>query len=118
MNCPIIVPTAILAELDYLLGSRIGLTGQARMLETLATGAFTIEQFTKDDAVFCRNLMLKYPSLELGLADAAVVATAERLGIRTILTVDERDFRVVTNSQGLPFTLLPADNRPEATRRH
>jgi len=38
-----------------------------------------------------------------------VIATAERLGIRTILTVDERDFRAVRTSRGEPFVLLPAD---------
>jgi predicted nucleic acid-binding protein len=43
------------------------------------------------------------------LADASVIATAERLGTRRILTVDERHFRVVRASDGKPFILLPAD---------
>jgi predicted nucleic acid-binding protein len=37
------------------------------------------------------------------------MATAERLGIRRILTVDERHFRVVRSADGKPFQLLPAD---------
>jgi predicted nucleic acid-binding protein len=43
------------------------------------------------------------------LADASVITTADRLGIRRILTVDERDFRAVQSGRGIPFTLVPAD---------
>jgi hypothetical protein len=38
-----------------------------------------------------------------------VVATAERLDVYRILTVDLRDFRVIRSRAGKPFTLLPAD---------
>ena len=64
---------------------------------------------TVEDAGFCRKLLARYKDLDLGLADAAVIATAERLGIRTILTVDERDFRAVRTVKGEAFRLLPAD---------
>ena len=47
--------------------------------------------------------------LNLGLADAAVIATAERLNVQRILTVDERQFRAVRSVDGKPFTLVPAD---------
>jgi predicted nucleic acid-binding protein len=40
--------------------------------------------------------------------DAAVIATAERLSIDTVLTLDERDFRAVRSRIG-PLRLLPAD---------
>ena len=54
-------------------------------------------------------IVANYRDLDLGLADAAVIATAERLGVNRILTVDERDFRAVRAADGKPFTLLPAD---------
>ncbi len=44
----------------------------------------------------------------LGLADSCIIATAERLGINHVLTVDERDFRAVKPATG-SFVLLPAD---------
>jgi predicted nucleic acid-binding protein len=37
-----------------------------------------------------------------------VIATAERLGVDRILTVDERDFRAVRSKGGKPFVILPA----------
>lgn len=105
---PILIPAALLAEVDYLLRVRIGLAAEQRFLEGIEKGAFTVEAFTIEDAAFCRNLLLQYQDLDLGLADASVIATAERLGIRKILTLDERDFRAVKTSKGESFTLLPA----------
>ena len=46
--------------------------------------------------------------LALDLVDSAVIATAERLDIRRVLTVDERDFRAV-RPKGDALTLLPSD---------
>ena len=108
---PILIPAALLAEIDYLLRVKIGFSAEQRFLEGIEKGAFTVEAFTIEDAAFCRKLLVKYEDLDLGLADASVVSTAERLGIRKILTVDERDFRAVRTSKGESFVLLPADRK-------
>ncbi len=105
----IIVPTAILAEIDYLLRFRLGSRALFRFLEGISAGGFSLEPFTSQDLASCQSLLRTYADLNLGLADASVVATAERLGIRRVLTVDERHFRVVRAADGKPFTLLPAD---------
>ena len=106
---PILIPAALLAEIDYLLRKRIGIAAEQRFLEGIEKGAFTVEAFTIEDVAFCRKLLAQYEDMDLDLADASVIATAERLGIRTVLTVDERDFRAVRTSRGEPFVLLPAD---------
>ena len=106
---PILIPAALLSEIDYLLRVKIGFAAEQRFLEGIEKGAFTVEPFTIADATFCRKLLAQYEDLDLGLADASVIATAERLGIRTILTVDERNFRAVRTSKGESFVLLPAD---------
>ena len=67
-----------------------------------------LEPFTATDLNRCRELIAAYRDFDLGLADTAVMATAERLGISNILTVDERHFRAVRPRSG-PFILLPAD---------
>lgn len=59
----------------------------------------------------CAALIEKYRDLDLGSSDASVVAVAERLGTNQILTVDQRDFRVVRSARGRAFRLLPADQR-------
>src|SRR5690242_17440291 len=70
------------------------------LLEGIAKGAFTLEKFTLLDAARCRELLEKYQDLDLGLADASVIATAERLEVYRILTVDERDFPAVRTARG------------------
>jgi uncharacterized protein len=106
---PIIVPMVILAEIDYLLRIRLSNRAVSRFLEGISVGGFTLETFTSTDLSRCQSLLETYADLNLGLADASVIATAERKGVRRILTVDERDFRAVRSADGKPFTLLPAD---------
>jgi predicted nucleic acid-binding protein len=106
---PIAVPTAILAELDYLLREFLSIEAELDFLESLQNGAFLLEPFTSSDLERCRELLVKYRDLDLGLADTAVIATAERLETGQILTVDERHFRAIVSKKGRPFTLFPAD---------
>jgi len=105
----ILIPTAILSEIDYLIVAKLGIQAELDLLDDILGGAFTVEPFTLADLRRSRELIDQYATLNLGLADAAVIATAERLGTRRILTVDERHFRVVRSADGKPFTLLPAD---------
>ena len=52
----------------------------------------------------------RYADTGLGLADASLVALAERLGTIDIATLDERHFRAVRPlAGGKAFRLLPAD---------
>jgi uncharacterized protein len=105
----ILIPMVILAEIDYLLRVRLGSRAVERFLEGISVGGLSLEPFTSRDLDRCRWLLTKYADLDIGLADAAVLATAERTGIRRILTVDERHFRALRPADGKPFRLLPAD---------
>ena len=107
----VIVPAAILGELDYMLREHLGVQAEIDFIESLISGAFTLESLTKADMARCHELITAYGNLDLGLADAAVIATAERLEIDRILTLDERDFRAVRSKRGKPFALLPADGK-------
>ena len=107
----VIIPSAILGELDYLLREHLGIPAELDFLDSLISGAFTLENFTAEDLVRCRELITTYHDLDLELADAAVIATAERLNIKRILTLDERDFRGVRSKRSGPFVLLPADRK-------
>lgn len=106
---PIIVPVAILAELDYLLRVKLGIAAEIRLLKGIVQGSLTLEEFTVQDAARCGELIGQYHDLDLGLADASVIATAERLELYRVLTVDERDFRAVRTKRGTPLVLLPSD---------
>ena len=103
------VSAAILSEVDYLISTKLGVNAELDLLADFLAGAFTLEPFTLADLRRSRELIDQYRALDIGLADAAVIATAERIGTRRIVTVDERHFRVVRAANGKPFTLLPAD---------
>jgi predicted nucleic acid-binding protein len=105
---PIIIPIIILAELDYLLREFLGVETELDFLEGIARGAYTLEPFTAEDLARVRELIATYRALDIGLADAAIAAAAERLRVSRILTVDERDFRAICPRRG-HFTLLPAN---------
>ena len=86
----------------------LDLRAQLDWLRSIQSGAFLLSETTVADLGRCSELLTQYADLRLGLADAAVVATAERLGIPTILTVDLRHFRVVQSKLGA-LRLPPAD---------
>jgi uncharacterized protein len=105
----IVISSVSIGEIDYLLRSRLGNRALLQFVADLESTAFRIESVTPDDVSYCGKLLRKYADLDLGLCDAAVIATADRLGTNRILTVDERDFRVMRTLRGKPFRLLPAD---------
>jgi uncharacterized protein len=101
---PYVVPAGILAEVAYLLENRLGIETLDSVLESLETGALTLD-CGDTDLPRIRTLIVRYASLSLGFADAAVVACAERRGGR-VLTFDRRDFNVLARDASL--TVVPA----------
>lgn len=104
---PLIVPTLVVTEVVYLLATRLGTTPEIRFLGDLATGAFTVEPVAAPDWLRIAELVGRYRDLPLGTVDASVIATAERLGIDEVATVDRRHFCVVRPAHVSSFTLLP-----------
>jgi predicted nucleic acid-binding protein len=106
---PLLLPTILLAEIDYLLMARLGTDAALDFLDSIEVGAFTLVTPLAEDLSRSREIIRQYRDLQIGLADASVVATAERLAIRRLFTVDERHFRAI-QPRGLGhFILLPAD---------
>ena len=89
----------------------LGVDAELQFLEGILQGCYLLAPLLEPDLIRCRDLIAQYRDLNLGLADASVVAAAERFGIHRILTLDERDFRAVRPRAGGAFTLLPADAR-------
>ncbi|MEO6913760.1 MAG: PIN domain-containing protein [Candidatus Baltobacteraceae bacterium] len=110
------IPMACLGELDYMLRKRLGLAAELDFLGEIRTGRFVLEPLTLADAARCGELVEQYASLDLGLADASVVATAERLRTSRVLTVDYRDFQTLRMRGGKPFTIIP-ERAPRKRRR-
>ena len=90
---PYLVPSGIMAEVAYLVESRLGSEAMDALLGDLESGAYALD-CGEDDLPRIRALAARYASLPLGYADSAVIACAERSGGR-VLTLDTRDFGVV-----------------------
>lgn len=102
-----ILPWAILAEVDYLIGAHLGAKAQEAWLDDLASGAFQIEWGSEADLTRAREIARRHRALRLGLVDAVVMATAERLHAASIATLDLRHFGAVA-IRGTP-RFLPRD---------
>jgi predicted nucleic acid-binding protein len=90
-----VLPWAILAEVDYLLGAHVGKAAQRAFLEDLADGALPVVWGSEEDLDAAHRLLTRYKSLDVGLVDAVVIATATRLRARAIATLDLRHFGAV-----------------------
>ena len=99
----------VLAELDYLLTTRVSRVAARRLLDEVAGGAYRLEAFGVADVAQAVAILERYQDLDLGLADASIVVLAERYETRDILTLDERHFRALRDSRGRSFRILPSD---------
>ncbi len=106
---PRLLSPFVLAELDYLLARRVGPSAARRLLDEVIRGAYRLEPFDTDDIRRAAAIIDRYRDLDLGLADASIVVLAERHGIDSVVTLDERHFRAVRGPSGRPFRILPAD---------
>lgn len=103
----LLLPPLVLAELDYLLTAKRGHRIRRLALGALADGPYVLASFTGEDLRRARQIDDQYSGLRLGVVDASILALAERLNDREILTFDERDFRSIRTDRAL--RLLPAD---------
>ncbi len=106
---PLVIPAPVTAEVDYLLGQRVGRGPRRNFIADLAAGRFTVACLEREDYATIGDLDARYADLELGLADCALVVIANRYGTDFIVSFDERRFRAVTPLRGGAFTILPAD---------
>lgn len=106
---PLVVPAPVTAEVDYLIGRRLGAGPRHAFMEDLAAARFSVACLEDSDYAAVVRLNRQYADLRLGLADLSLVALAGRLNTTRLLTFDEGHFRAVKPLQGGTFTVLPAD---------
>jgi predicted nucleic acid-binding protein len=105
---PLLLSPFVLAELDYLLASRVGGAARTSLLGEVERGAYQLQPFSAEDVHDARVIIERHADLGISLADASIAVLANRHRTRDVLTLDERHFRVLT-AGGKPFRLLPAD---------
>ena len=101
------MPTLVVTEVVYLVGTRLGSDAEVRFIGDLASGDLQVEPVAASDWLRIAALVHTYRDLPLGTVDASVVAACERLGATTVATIDRRDFTVVRPNHCDRLNILP-----------
>lgn len=100
---PLVTTWPALTEAVHVLGAQ---REQDAVLEMIERGAVAIAPLDRADIPRVRQLMRKYASQPMDLADATLVRVAEREGFHQIFTLDG-DFRVYHIGRGRSFAIIP-----------
>ncbi len=99
------IPAMVVAEVTYLVGSRLGPQVEAAFLASLA--GLDVEAPSATDWPRIAQLVELYADFPLGGTDASVIALAERLGTDVIITLDRRHFGAIRPAHSRAWQLLP-----------
>ena len=103
----LVVSPYVVAELDYLVATRIGVDAELTVLRELSSGAWHLADFDADNLERASAVIEKYRDQDIGLADASNVVLADQHRTTTILTLDRRHFEVLRPIAGGRFSILP-----------
>lgn len=104
---PLVVSPYVVAELDYLVASRLGVSSELAVLRELTGGAWDLPAIDVEALTRTGAVIERYADQSIGVADASNVILAERYRTRTIVTLDHRHFDVLRPLSGGRFRILP-----------
>ena len=104
---PIVVSPFVIAELDFLVATRLGVAAELEVIRELASGAYDLAQMSPDDIDACAEVIGRYRDQQVGITDASIVVLAKRYDTRSILTLDHRHFNGLRPLTRGRFSLLP-----------
>ena len=105
---PLVIPSPVLPELDYLVSERMGPAPMVALLHDVERAAYVVEDLVLSDYTRVRELIDRYADQDLGFVDASVLAVVERLREAKLATLDIRHFSVVRPRHVDSLTLLPS----------
>ncbi len=101
----LIVPAAVIPEVDHLLGRRLGSEAQLLFYRGLSDGSYFVADLPREGYARVLEINTRFRDLRLGFVDAAILAMAEMLDLRRVATTDRRHFEAVKDH--LRLELLP-----------
>jgi len=104
---PLVVSPYVVAELDHLVGTRLGVQAETAVLQELASGAYHLDHLGAADLERAAQLVERYADLGIGVTDASIVVLAARHRTRSVLTLDRRRFGVLRPLDGGRFRIVP-----------
>jgi uncharacterized protein len=102
---PLLTCWPVIAEAAWLL-QRAPL-GFERLLRSISDGVVEILPVAGKEAAAIADIMKQYSSLRAQFADAMLVYLANRENIKTIFTLDRRDFSVYRSARKGTFRIVP-----------
>ena len=103
----IVLPVPAITETAYLLLRDAGPRAAADFIESLGTTKMLLETPQPGGYTRAAEVIRRYADSRVDFVDALIVAMAERLSIKTILTLDQRHFRLFRPRHCETFDLLP-----------
>lgn len=91
---PLLLGALTLGELDVLLQRELGVAATQAVLRSIADGAIRVVTPTDADLARAGTLLTEAAEHAPRLADAILIATAERLGVRRVATFDRRPIAI------------------------
>ena len=104
---PLVVSPYVLAEVDYLIGTRLGVAAEIAALRELAGGAWDLATIDSIDLARTVPIIERYADHAIGVADASNVVLADRYRTTTVATLDRRHFSVLRPLSGGYFAIVP-----------
>jgi predicted nucleic acid-binding protein len=91
---PLLLGALTLGDLDVVLQRELGQAASLAVIESIVGGAIRLVAPTEVDLVRAAELLCEAAEHRPRLADALIVATAERLGVRRVATFDRRPMAI------------------------
>jgi predicted nucleic acid-binding protein len=104
---PLLLGALTLGEIDVVLQRELGADASLSVVEAIVNGAVRLVAPTDLDLVRAAELLREAAEHRPRLADAMLVATAERLGIRRVATFDRRPIAIFRPRHVRAFDLEP-----------
>ena len=103
----LLITPYVLTEACYLVGKYVSADAEINLIEAVAVGDLVQVDVSAADMERIAELARQYRSFPLGIADASVIAIAERLDLEEVATLDHRHFRAVRPKHCDALTVLP-----------
>lgn len=103
----IFLPQSTLTEILFLIRRDAGTATVINFLDSLYRSRLKLTCLNDQDIKRTIQLLKQYQDSRIDFVDASVMAMAERLEIRNILTLDRRDFSLVRPAKWDYFELYP-----------
>ncbi len=104
-----LLPQTVLVEVAYLVGREAGIDTVVAFMRGVPRSQFRLVALTPEDVELTADILEKYQGSRIDFVDATVMAAAERVRCRTILTLDRRDFLMFRPRHWDHFDLVPEE---------